>query len=186
MSNERSRARDRMKSRSPTTSSSMAARSVSSRSGCGVPPPRERKDLKRRPIILRARPSGEIERSVRIDAGFRQHRVAEDRRDLVVGPHILQEGGLNLLPETPLAKKLAPVQIAQRSAEIDKLAQTLDGDLPLEPLGLRHAQRVDDDRRIPEPVKEIVGVGIVSGEEPARPPPIPAAERRADQNRDAP
>ena len=34
----------------------------------------------------------------------------------------------------------------------------------VEPLGLSHAQRVDDDRRIPEPVKKIVGVRIVSGE----------------------
>ena len=88
-----------------------------------------------------------------------------DRRDLGVGPHILQEGGLNLLPEAPLAQKLSPVQIAQRAAELEKFAQTLDGDPPLEPHGLRHAQRVDDDRRIPEPVKEIVGVGIVSGED---------------------
>ena len=76
----------------------------------GVPPPLKRKHSKRRPIILGARPAGEIESSVRIDAGFRQHRIAEDRRDLGVGPHILQEGGLNLVPETPVTKKLPAVQ----------------------------------------------------------------------------
>ena len=66
--------------------------------------------------------------------------LAEDRRDLVVGPHILQEGGLNLFPEMPLTNKLASVQLAQRSVEVDKLAQALDGNLRLEPLGLSDAQ----------------------------------------------
>ena len=135
MSNERSLARDRMKSRSPITSSSMAAWSVVVQVRLRVAPPRERKDFKRRPVILGARPTGEIERSVRIDAGFGQHRIAKDRRDLGVGPHILQEGWLNLFPEPPVANKLPPVQFAQRSAEVDKLPQTLDGDSLLESLG---------------------------------------------------
>ena len=73
----------------------------SSRSGCASRHRVSVRTCKRRPVILRARPSGEIERSIRIDAGFGQHRLAEHRRDLVVGPHILQEGGLNLLPEMP-------------------------------------------------------------------------------------
>ena len=66
--------------------------------------------------------------------------------DLGVGAHILQEGGMNILPQAPLAQKLSPVQIAQRAAELEKFAQTLEGDSPLEPHGLRHAQRIDDDR----------------------------------------
>ena len=98
-----------------------------------VTPPRQRQDLQRRSIILRARPSGEIERSIWIDAGISQNRVAKDRRDLIVGPHILQERGLNLFPEAPSTNKLASVQLAQRLAEVDKLAQALDGNLRLEP-----------------------------------------------------
>ena len=36
-------------------------------------PPRERKDFKRWPVILGTRPTGEIERSVWVDAGLSQH-----------------------------------------------------------------------------------------------------------------
>ena len=92
----------------------MAARSGSSKSGRAC---RQRVSARTRsagPSVLGARPTGEIERSVRIDAGFRQHRIAEDRGDLGVGPHILQEGRLNLLTETPVAKKLPAVEAAQR------------------------------------------------------------------------
>ena len=70
--------------------------------------------MKRRAIILGARPSGEIEGSVWIDAGFGQHRAAEHGRDLVIGPHILQEGGLNLFPEMRPTNELPPVELAQR------------------------------------------------------------------------
>ena len=99
-----------------------------------VTPPRERQDLQRRSIILRARPSGEIEGSIWIDAGISQHRVAKDRGDLIVGPHILQEGALNLFSEAPPMNKRASVQLAERLVEVDKLAQALDGNLRLEPL----------------------------------------------------
>jgi hypothetical protein len=119
--------------------------------------------LKRRTIVLGTRPSGEIERSVRIDPGFSQHRVAKDRRDFGVGPHILQERLLNLLTQAPVTKKLPAVEAAQRSAEFCELLQTLDSDSLRESLGLSHAQRVDDDRRIARPVKEIVWVGIIGG-----------------------
>src|ERR1700722_15404576 len=128
-----------------------------------VTPPRERQDLQRRSIVLRPRPLGEIEGSIWIDAGFTQHRLAEDRRQLVIGSYVLQERGLNLFPEAPPTSKLAPVQFAQRLMEVDKLTQTFDGGLLLKSLGWRYAQSVNDDRRVPEPVKEIVGVGIVSG-----------------------
>ena len=131
----------------------------------GVPPPLKRKHSKRRPIILGARPAGEVESSVRIDAGFRPRRIAEDLRDLGVGPHILQEGWLNLVTQTPVTKKLPAVQAAQGSTELDKLPQTIDSGSHLDRLRRRRAQRVDDDRRIPEPVEEIVGVGIISGED---------------------
>ena len=124
-----------MKSRSPTTSSSIAAWSASSKSGLRAAPPRERKDFKRRSVILGARPAGEVERPIRIDAGFSQHRIAKDRRDLGVGPHILQERWLNLVPEASVANKLPPVQFAQRSTEVDKLPQTLDGNSLLKSLG---------------------------------------------------
>ena len=72
----------------------------------------EREDFERRPVILGARPTGEVKRPVRIDARFGQHRIAKDRRDFVVGPHILQEGGLNLLPEAPVANE-APARPAR-------------------------------------------------------------------------
>ena len=106
----------------------------------GVTPSHERQDLQRRSIILRARPSGEIEGSIWIDAGFAQHRPAEHGRELVIGSYVLQEGGLNLLPETRVANKLPPVQFAQGSVEVDKLAEALDGGLLLKSLGLRYAQ----------------------------------------------
>src|ERR1700689_3655102 len=128
-----------------------------------VTPSCERQDLKRRSIVLGPRPSGKIEGSIWIDTGFTQHRPAEDGRQLVIGSYILQKGGLNLLLQTRVANKLPPVQFAQRSIKVDKLAEAFDGGLLLESLGLRYAQGVDDDRRIPDPVKEIVGVGIVGG-----------------------
>src|ERR1700722_714042 len=128
-----------------------------------VAPSCEREDLQRRPIILGARPSGKIKSSIWIDTGFAEHCAAEHGRDLVIGPHVLKEGRLNPVPEMPSTNKLAPVKFAQRSVEIHKLAQALDSDARFELLRLSHAQRVDDDRGIPEPVEKIVGVGIVSG-----------------------
>ena len=119
--------------------------------------------MQRRSIILGAGPSGEIEGSIWIDSGLGQHRFAKDRGDLVVRSHILQEGGLNTFPEASPMNKLASIQLAERQIKVDKLAQAIDSNCRLKSLGLRYAQGVDDDRRIPEPVKEIVGVGIVSG-----------------------
>jgi len=129
-----------------------------------VAPSCEREGLKRRTIVLGARPSGEIKSSIWIDSGFAEHRVAEHGLDLVIGPHILQERGLNLVPEMPPAKKSASVELAQRLVEIHELAQALDGEARFELPDRGHAQGVDDDRGIPEPVEKIVGVGIVSGE----------------------
>src|SRR6185437_10373393 len=127
-----------------------------------------REDLKRRSIALGARPPCKIEGSIWIDAGLSEHRAAEHRLELFIGADILQEGGLNLFPEMPLTKKLAPVQLLQRSAEAHELAQMLDRNARVEPLGLSDAQSVDDDRRVPEPVEKIVGIRIVSREDRRR------------------
>src|ERR1700722_20849411 len=66
--------------------------------GLGVAPMNKRENFKRRPVILGTRPTGKIERAVRIDAGLGQYRIAKDRLDFLVRPHILQEGQLSLLP----------------------------------------------------------------------------------------
>src|SRR3984885_10885446 len=126
-----------------------------------VMPSRECQDLQRRSIILGTRPSSKIEAPIWIDSSLGQHRFAKDRGDLIVGPHILQEGGLNLFSEEFPTHKLASVQLADPQIKFDKLAQALDSNLRLEPLDLSDPQRVDDDRRISKPVEKIIGVGIV-------------------------
>src|SRR6185437_16822204 len=117
---------------------------------------------------MRESTAGEIERSVRIDAGFRQRRLAEYGGYFCIGPRILQKRRLNLVPEPPIAEQLPPIEAAQRPAELHELAEMLGRRRIDEPVLEGKAQRVDDDRRIPEPVKEIVGVGVVGGEDRRR------------------
>ena len=115
-----------------------------------------------RPIRLRSRPAGDIQRCIRIDAGLAQHRRPETAAISASGRAYWRKDGSIRSRNRP-AQKLPTVQTAQGQAEIEKLAETVVCLSPRPSLGHGDAQSAHDDRRVAEPMKEIVGVGIVGG-----------------------
>ena len=116
-----------------------------------------------RPVVLRPGPVGNIERAVGIDTGFSGDRLTVHAFELGVRPQVLHEIGRD--PRAPLpggGREVAPIEPRERRAEAHELAE--------EPRRLgsgarrvQQPQRLDHDRRVAVPVKEIVRVRIVGG-----------------------
>ena len=124
------------------------------------------KGAQRRSVVLWPRPFQNIERAVRIISRLAQ-RAAGDRADFAVGPDELQK--MRFDPRSEIAgflKEGAPIERTEREAEGKKILEYAKA------FARGHfaafdeaAQRIDDDRGIAQPVKEIIGVGVIGGED---------------------
>ena len=112
-------------------------------------------------IVLRARPFRNVERRVRVEPRLAKNTIPRDLLQIAIVPHELQKERLNIFSKIAgKPQKTGPVKTIEREAERDKLLET-GKPLPDEgSLGNHMAQRIDDERRIAQPMEEIVGVRV--------------------------
>src|ERR1700730_13843856 len=112
-------------------------------------------------VVLRARPFGDVERPVRVEPRLAKNTIPGDVRKVVVVPHILQKKRIDVFPEiVGKLQKAGPVKTIEREAERDKLLETGNPFSREGSLGNHMPQGIDDERRIAQPMEEIVGVRV--------------------------
>src|ERR1700730_227521 len=112
-------------------------------------------------VVLRARPFGGVERPVRVEPRLAKNTIPGDVPKIVIVPHILQKKRSDVFPEIAgNPQKTGPVKTIERETERDKLLET-GKSLPGEgSLGNHMPQGIDDERRIAQPMEEIIGVRV--------------------------
>ena len=138
-------------------------------------------------IVLRARPFGNVERPVRVEPRLAKNAFAADAPKIAVVTHILQKTRIDDFPEIAgKPQKAGPVKMIEREAERDKLLET-GKPLPSEgSLGNQVPQGIDDERRIAQPMEEVVGVRVPRANRGGRQRRIPVLAGLSGQTRAAP
>src|ERR1700737_3706539 len=112
-------------------------------------------------VVLRERPFGDIERPVRVEPRFAKNTIPGDVLKVVIVPHILQKKRSDVFPDIAAKpQKTGPVKTIERETERDKLLDTGKPPPREGSLGNHMPQGIDDERRIAQPMEEIVGVRV--------------------------
>ncbi|MCY1221794.1 hypothetical protein D9M72_338630 [compost metagenome] len=128
-------------------------------------PAQQRQRAQWRPVVLGARPPEDVERAVGVHPRLGDDRIAVDAREVMVLAQVLQELGSHARSAALLRGNSAAIESIQGKAEAGEIAQMLQGFIADASLDVEQAQCIDDDRRVAEPMKEVVRVRVVVAED---------------------
>jgi len=115
--------------------------------------------------MLRARPARDIQRAVRIDARFPGDRAAVRRGQLGVAAHVLLELPVHGAPPLRRGDECAAIEPLHIRAEVHEIREVGERVRRAAAVLVREPQRIDDERGVAIPVKEVIRIRIVGGED---------------------